>query len=123
MLWLDIPEHLSVNLESIQKRALMIVFPDYSYDEALTLSGLESLEKRRLSISRRSISAWRLRTRHEVISVPYDLRSSHEALTLESKKRMILLPLNFETSFITPITFFIIHSKYFPNSDWLTTHA
>ena len=95
ILWLDIPEHLSVNLASIQKRALKIVFPDYGYDEALTFSGLESLEKRRISISCRSISAWRLHTRHEVISVPYDLRSGHEALTLESKKRMILLPLNF----------------------------
>ena len=44
--WQDIPEYLSVKLESIQKQALKIVFPDYSYDEALTFSGLESLEKR-----------------------------------------------------------------------------
>ena len=57
---------------------IKIVFPDYSYDEALTFSCLESLEKRRFSISRRSISAWRLRTCHEVISVPYDFRSGHE---------------------------------------------
>ena len=78
ILWLDIPEHLSVNLESIQKRALTIDFPDFSYDEALTFSGFESLEKRRLSKSRRLISAWRSRTCHEVISVPYDLRSGHE---------------------------------------------
>ena len=48
--WEDIPEYLSVKLESIQKQALKIVFPDYSYDEALTFSGLESLEKRRLAI-------------------------------------------------------------------------
>ena len=78
MLWLDIPEHLSVNLESIQKQALTIAFPDFSYDEALAFSGLESLEKRRLSISRRFILAWRLRTCNEVISVPYDPRSGHE---------------------------------------------
>ena len=38
--WQDIPEYLSVKLESIQKQALKIVFPDYSYDEALTFSGL-----------------------------------------------------------------------------------
>ncbi|CAH3162038.1 unnamed protein product [Porites lobata] len=44
--WQDIPEYLSVKLESIQRQALKIVFPDYTYDEALTVSGLESLEKR-----------------------------------------------------------------------------
>ena len=66
----DIPEHLSGKLESIQKQAFKIVFPDYSYDEALTFSGLESLEKRRLAMSRRFVLAWRLRTCQEVISVP-----------------------------------------------------
>jgi len=75
--WQDIPEYLSVTLESIQKRALKIVFPDYSNDEALTFSGLESVEKKRLAITRKFISAWRLRTCHDVISVPYDVRSGH----------------------------------------------
>lgn len=76
--WQDIPEYLSVKLESIQKRALEIVFPDHSYDAALTFSGLESLEKRRLAISRKFISTWRLRACHDVISIPYNLRSGHE---------------------------------------------
>ena len=60
--WQDIPAYLSVKLESIQKRVLKIIFPDYSYDEALymSFSGLESFEKRRFAISRRFISAWRL---------------------------------------------------------------
>ena len=48
-------EYLSVKLKSIQKRVLKIVFLDNSYDEALNSSGLESLEKRRLAISRRFI--------------------------------------------------------------------
>ena len=56
-IWQDIPEYLSVKLESIQKQALKIVFPDYSYDEALTFSGLESLEERRLAMSRRFVLA------------------------------------------------------------------
>ena len=72
MLWLDIPEHLSVNLESIQNKPLRLL------SQTLTFSGLESLEKRRLSISRRFISAWKLRTCNEVISVPHDPRSGHE---------------------------------------------
>ena len=55
--WQDIPEYLSVTLESILKRALKIVFPDYSNDEALSFSGLESVEKRRLAITLEFISA------------------------------------------------------------------
>ena len=54
--WQDTsPEYLSVKLKSIQKRVLKIVFLDNSYDEALNSPGLESLEKRRLAISRRFI--------------------------------------------------------------------
>ena len=72
--WQDIPEYV---IESIQKRALKIVFPDYSNHEALSFSWLESVEKRRLAITLKFISAWRLHTCHDVISVPYDLRSGH----------------------------------------------
>ena len=43
----NLPKYLSSALEGIQKRALMIIFPNLHYDEALILSGLLSLEGRR----------------------------------------------------------------------------
>ena len=78
--WQDILESLSVKLKSTQKRALKIVFPYYSYDEALYMSsGLESLgEKTTCYKSKSQVHLCVEVTCHEVISVPYDLRSGHE---------------------------------------------
>ena len=65
-------QYLMCSIRSILEYAVLAWqdIPDYSYDEALTFSGLESLEKRRLAMSRRVIMAWRLRTCQEVINVP-----------------------------------------------------
>ena len=71
-------EYLSAKLKSMQKGALKIVFQDRSYYEALTISGHESLKKRRFDISRKFLSTWRLRTCNEVINVPRNLRSGYE---------------------------------------------
>ena len=43
----NLPKYLSDALEGIKKRALRIIFSNLHYDEALTLSGLSSLEDRR----------------------------------------------------------------------------
>ena len=36
--WQNIPEYLCNSIESIQKRALKIIYPDCSYDQALVLT-------------------------------------------------------------------------------------
>ena len=45
--WSSIPKSLSDILESVQKRALRIAYPDLSYDEALEISNLQNLSSRR----------------------------------------------------------------------------
>ena len=45
--WQDIPEFLSNKLESIQKRALHIIYPYHSYLDALNTTNLSSLKGRR----------------------------------------------------------------------------
>ena len=42
-----LPKYLSVDIENIQKRALKVIFPHQSYEEALNNSGLSSLHQRR----------------------------------------------------------------------------
>ena len=44
--WQDIPEILSNKLESIQKRALHIIFPCLSYLDALNTTSFSSLKKK-----------------------------------------------------------------------------
>ena len=44
--WQDIPEFLSNKLESIEKRALYIIYPCHSYLDALNSTNLSSLEER-----------------------------------------------------------------------------
>jgi hypothetical protein len=45
--WSDITHNLTNLIESVQKRALRIILPSLSYDDALTRSGLETLASRR----------------------------------------------------------------------------
>ena len=44
--WSDLTQNLINIIESVQKRALRIIFPSTSYEVALTESGLETLENR-----------------------------------------------------------------------------
>ena len=44
--WSDLTQNLISIIESVQKRALRIIFPSTSYEVALTQSGLETLENR-----------------------------------------------------------------------------
>lgn len=48
--WQDIPEFLSNKLESIQKRALHIIYPCHSYLDALNVTNLDSLKERRTQL-------------------------------------------------------------------------
>ena len=53
--WQDIPEFLSNKLESIQKRALYIIYPCHSYLDALNTTNLSSLKERRTQLCRKYI--------------------------------------------------------------------
>ena len=46
-----LPGYLSEDLERLQKRALRIIYPGMSYNQALEVSGLPTLFKRREEIS------------------------------------------------------------------------
>ena len=48
--WQDIPEFLSNKLESIQKRALHIIYPCHSYLDALYTTNLRSLKERQTQL-------------------------------------------------------------------------
>ena len=76
--WQDIPEYLSSKLKSIQRRALKVILPGVGYKEALTISGLPSLEVRRETLSRKFIATWKLCPQANVYNVPYNLRSGSE---------------------------------------------
>ena len=45
--WQNIPDFLSYKIESIQKRAMRIIFPLMSYNEALNALNLTALSDRR----------------------------------------------------------------------------
>ena len=45
--WQNIPVYLSERIESMQKRALKIIFPDSSYNHALILAKETTLSSRR----------------------------------------------------------------------------
>ena len=57
--WAALPDYLSLHLESVQKRAHKIIFPDISYNEALQTSKLKTLECRRDELCRRFINSTR----------------------------------------------------------------
>ena len=46
-----LPQYLSLDLEGCQRRALRIIYPGCSYDEALSMTGLVPLHKRRELLS------------------------------------------------------------------------
>ena len=46
--WQDIPAYLSDTIESMQRRALRIIFPNSSYQQVLELTNLSMLANRRI---------------------------------------------------------------------------
>ena len=51
--WQDIPAYLFDAIESVQKRALRIIFPNSSYQQALDQANLTSLADRRIFICKK----------------------------------------------------------------------
>ena len=51
--WQDIPAYLSDAIESIQRRALRIIFPNSSYQQVLELTNLSTLANRRILLGKR----------------------------------------------------------------------
>ena len=45
--WASLPECLNELLESVQKKAMKIIFPDHNYINALDIAGLDTLSVRR----------------------------------------------------------------------------
>ena len=81
--WQDIPAYLSDAIESIQRRALKIIFPNFSYQQALDQANLTFLVDRRISICKKLMA--NMRNEDHPISflapqattrfIPYQLRS------------------------------------------------
>jgi len=79
--WQDIPAYLSGAIESIQRRALRIIFPDSSYQQALP--NLTSLANRKIPLCKKVMTDMRNKS-HPICSlvpqvttrtIPYHLRS------------------------------------------------
>ena len=47
MVFANLPQSLSNDLEKVQKKALSIIHPNCSYEDALKVAGIDSLESRR----------------------------------------------------------------------------
>ena len=57
--WAAIPLHLDKLIESVQRKALKIIFGRVDYTEALVLAGLESLSDRRVGACKRFMATAR----------------------------------------------------------------
>ena len=57
--WQDVPAYLSDAIESIQRRALRIIFPNSSYQQALDLTSLTTLANRRILLCKKLITDMR----------------------------------------------------------------
>ena len=58
--WSNLTTGLSNLIETVQRRALKIVFPSLSYGSALSCSGLETLEARRTILSKRFVDSLKI---------------------------------------------------------------
>ena len=82
--WQDIPNFLETKLETIQKRALRIIFPHLTYEQALIEAGIETLAERRYALCLLYILKLKdqnhplqfLLPRSVSVNRPYNLRSA-----------------------------------------------
>ena len=92
--WQDIPAYLSDSIESIQRRALRIIFPNSSYQQALDQANLTSLADRRIFICKKLMADMRnertpisfLAPQVMTRSIPYQLRSANTKTTTTMKR-------------------------------------
>ena len=95
--WQDIPAYLSDAIESIQRRALRIIFSNSRYQQALGLPDLSTLANRRILLCKKLMADMRdeshpisfLASKVTILTMPYQLRSgSTEApRTMKRTKR------------------------------------
>ena len=93
--WQDIPAYLSGAIESIQRRALRIVFPELSYQQALNQANLPTLANRRQFLCKKLMADMmseshpnsfllpEIKTR----SMPYKLRTIGNEKTVTNTRR------------------------------------
>ena len=82
--WRDIPNFLETKLETIQKRALRIIFPHLTYEQALIGAGIETLAERQYALCLSYILKLKdqnhplhfLLPRSVSVNRPYNLRSA-----------------------------------------------
>ena len=92
--WQDIPAYLSDAIESIQRRALGIIFPNSSYQQALYQANLTSLASRRELLCQKLMADMRdvshpisfLAPQETIRTIPYQLRSGNTIPTRTMKK-------------------------------------
>ena len=92
--WQDIPAYLSDAIESIQRRALRIIFPNSSYQQALSLTNLLTLANRRILLSKKLMADMRdeshpisfLAPKVTIRTMPYQLRSGSTTAPKTMKK-------------------------------------
>ena len=92
--WQDISEYLSDAIEPIQRRALRIIFPNSSYQQALDQANLTSLADHRIFICKKLMADMRNDSRpisflaRQVMtrSILYQLRSGTTKTTTTTKK-------------------------------------
>ena len=95
--WQDIPAYLSDAIESIQRRALRIIFPNSSYQQALDLTNLSTLANRRILLCKKLMADMRdeshpisfLAPKVTTRNIPYQLRSGNTTApkTMKRTKR------------------------------------
>ena len=89
--WQDVPAYLSDAIESIQRRALGIIFPNSSYQQALYQANLTSLASRRELLCQKLMADMR-DVSHPISflalqeTIPYQLRSGNTIPTRTMKK-------------------------------------
>ena len=95
--WQDIPAYLSDAIESIQRRALRIIFPNSSYQQVLELTNLSTLANRRILLCKKLMADMRdashpisfLTPKVTTRTMPYQLTSGNTTApkTMKRTKR------------------------------------
>ena len=95
--WQNIPAYLSDAIESIQRRALRIIFPKSSYQQALDLTNLSTLANRRILLCKKLMADMRdeshpisfLAPKVTTRKIPHQLRSGNTTTpkTMKRTKR------------------------------------
>ena len=101
--WQNIPLYSSERIESVQKRAFKIIYPDSSYSQSLILAKETTLSSRREFLCNKLMADMNKNSDHslsflvsapENITIPYNLRSGAVRLITKLRELRIFLHLN-----------------------------